>query len=93
MSSTYWRKVAVDRLYLLAAKRYGLAHVGDGKPLVQLGRFALDLREQVAIAAAGARDVSRSVLFAACAAFLGDAHMAEVARAACGSASVCAPLG
>lgn len=77
MSSTYWQKVAIERVYLRCCQDYLVARVGDGK-LMELGRFARDFREQVERAAEGLRDVPRSVLARACEAFLGDEHAAEV---------------
>lgn len=85
MTSSYWQKVAVERVYVRCCERYAVARASDGK-LVQLSRFALDFRALVERGASGARDVSRAALARACVAFLGDDPVAEVGARARGGA-------
>jgi hypothetical protein len=78
MASTYWQKMAVERLYLRCCERYAIAAAGEGN-LLQFGRFALEFREVLAIASrSSGRDVTRAALTDACTAFLGDEQGAEV---------------
>ncbi|KAJ1620590.1 hypothetical protein T492DRAFT_1150161 [Pavlovales sp. CCMP2436] len=73
MSSRYWRKVAIECLYLRCCVLYAV----DG--FVQLGAFAVAFRRLVEDAAGKSARAAlpRAALELACAAFLDDAHVAN----------------